>query len=444
MADRYGRHQTSPGGPGDFIGVSKGPPMSPALKRALSDDLPTVVAERESDERRETRLTIYGVGLLQILLVVTAFGFVVMALLGVFGDGQIMEDLSESNIERLANNIGANMQSQLRLDALPRFRHAVDDHTIVYHSAGREALERALAAAQDRQQTDAQREAFARYRQELTQKMIDNQIRDYIAVMNIHRVKDTRQRSSSSDCYVLNSHHARVNPSLPWDVDTKGSGLSEAVAVVAIEASMHNWGKLTTWPVWGARRQNSFAPINIDQDAPDGLCEISFGQIFDENGLASQTILGVTIAWLDTVTQRIIEWDVKLNSAFGFGDASQNIEVIDFLSVMLHELAHCAGLLHSPCSSSVMYPYLNRGQLKRNMTQSDITGFETLYNDKRGFSAATPVPSARRRQISSSDFSDVLAILNQQVLPSSGGEERRASGLFLLFQLTLFGLISSM
>jgi hypothetical protein len=371
--------------------------MTRALRRAmLSDDPPSAIAEGESAARRIDRVTIYGVGILQLLLAISAFAIVVAALLGIVGNSEELNELSSNNVERIANNLQANRHNQIRLDALPQTRVALSRDTFVYRSSGLEAIERALEAVQYRLNTEEQRLTYDAYRRQLEHKLQAlpslKVTGNYVALMTIHRVVPTekeQERRRGSDggaaCYELNSYHARVQPSLAWNLDVRGTSMDQATGMRLIQEAMDKWSALTSWPLWGAIN-NSLSFDGVDQDTPDGICEIAFGQIYEQDGSPSKTILAVTLAWIDTTVRRIAEWDIQFNTAFGFGDASKNPELIDFRSVSLHELGHGFGLLHSDCSDSVMFPYLNRGQVKRELSDADVAGFQALYSDRTGFS----------------------------------------------------------
>ncbi len=53
---------------------------------------------------------------------------------------------------------------------------------------------------------------------------------------------------------------------------------------------------------------------------------------------------------------------------------------IDFISLCLHELGHLVGLLHDEQNSkNIMYPHLNKGQIRRNLTETDTNRISCSY-----------------------------------------------------------------
>ena len=56
-----------------------------------------------------------------------------------------------------------------------------------------------------------------------------------------------------------------------------------------------------------------------------------------------------------------------------------NGDQIDLVSVATHEIGHILGLQHSTDVNAVMYPFLNFGMTKRELSHDDIDGMLALY-----------------------------------------------------------------
>ena len=70
----------------------------------------------------------------------------------------------------------------------------------------------------------------------------------------------------------------------------------------------------------------------------------------------------------------IVNYD---NFSFGINGSST---VFDLKTVILHELGHFLGLKHNDDTTSIMYPSLGRGEVKRSLNTTDISGIRSLYN----------------------------------------------------------------
>lgn len=93
------------------------------------------------------------------------------------------------------------------------------------------------------------------------------------------------------------------------------------------------------------------------------------------------------LAFTGTKTQgKIIHADVLFNfKNFEFGDVEKPTEsqLVDFQSVLTHELGHFLGLNHvdtSIDSVSIMNPTIKKGQSKRYLSNGDISRIKALYN----------------------------------------------------------------
>lgn len=123
----------------------------------------------------------------------------------------------------------------------------------------------------------------------------------------------------------------------------------------------------------------------------DSLYDSYFGifKILSPNWNFTDINSGV-LAFTGTLTQngQIIHADVLFNfQNYSFGDAgdgSYNAQfIIDFESVLTHELGHFLGLNHIAANedpNSVMLPKISRGAVKRILSNGDIIRIKSLYN----------------------------------------------------------------
>jgi hypothetical protein len=99
-------------------------------------------------------------------------------------------------------------------------------------------------------------------------------------------------------------------------------------------------------------------------------------------GDAAQGVLGVT-QFGGEITL-ITGWNYYLGSdpsAIGAGQ-------YDFETVVTHELGHALGLGHSPDTASVMFPYLDTTQVRRQLTNADLTAIATAESGPEPLMAA--------------------------------------------------------
>jgi MYXO-CTERM domain-containing protein len=99
----------------------------------------------------------------------------------------------------------------------------------------------------------------------------------------------------------------------------------------------------------------------------------------------SQT-LGLTTTIYYTNTGEIIDADMEMNNNVVWKVSGTATNQVDVESIVTHEAGHFLGLDHSAPTSAVMYAYYNSsaGEIKRNLTTTDINDVCTVYPNTAG------------------------------------------------------------
>lgn len=157
-----------------------------------------------------------------------------------------------------------------------------------------------------------------------------------------------------------------VNPTNP-------QGLSAAFVTSAISTSAETWDNATSKELF----KDTYA---IDSRAKYGKLDGKNSIVF---GTASPGTIAVTSTWYYTSTGQIVEFDMKFNTYYTWGNASLNSRVMDLRNIATHELGHGVGMIDiyaSSCSNVTMYGYGAIGETnKRTLEQLDINGLLSLY-----------------------------------------------------------------
>jgi len=96
-------------------------------------------------------------------------------------------------------------------------------------------------------------------------------------------------------------------------------------------------------------------------------------------------VIAVTKVWFSPATKQIVEFDIKFNTAWIWGDAENpdTPAVMDLQNIGIHELGHALGLddiYDESCSDVTMYGYSDYGEIsKRDIEEPDIIGINMLY-----------------------------------------------------------------
>lgn len=158
-----------------------------------------------------------------------------------------------------------------------------------------------------------------------------------------------------------------INPTNP-------QGLAEGFVTSAISTSAETWDAATSTELFNdAYAVNYSAQYGVQNYRN----EIDFSDYPDDN------VIAVTSVWYTPVGKRIVEFDMRLNTRFSWGDATVNNATMDLQNIATHELGHGAGLADiysTACSQVTMYGYSAYGETnKRTLGQPDITGMQQMY-----------------------------------------------------------------
>ncbi len=156
-----------------------------------------------------------------------------------------------------------------------------------------------------------------------------------------------------------------INPSNP-------QGLDETLIVNATAISAETWDSATSTDLFGN--------VNVDYSAVYGVQ--NFNNDIDFGNLDAGTI-GVTSVWYTRKGKEIVEFDMRLNTDYMWGNTDITPGYMDIQNIVTHELGHAVGLRDlytNACSSVTMYGYSGYNETsKRSLEQADITGLQRMY-----------------------------------------------------------------
>lgn len=158
-----------------------------------------------------------------------------------------------------------------------------------------------------------------------------------------------------------------INPSNPF-------GISEDFVVTAIYESAEVWDSEVPAELFSDNYIIGYDTVYGEMDFSN---EIMFGDISEPG------VIGVTSIWYTRAGKKILDFDMKLNTNFVWGDAAVDSSVMDIQNIATHELGHAAGpadIYSDSCSHVTMYGYSGYGDTeKRTLESSDITGIRGIY-----------------------------------------------------------------
>jgi hypothetical protein len=145
------------------------------------------------------------------------------------------------------------------------------------------------------------------------------------------------------------------------------------------EISLNTWDSEVLFDIFGTRDTEGIVD-GADSESPDGKNEVEFANLGETNTIAYTIVWGIFYGppW----QRELVEWDVVFNSAYPFGDADANPEVMDYQNIATHEFGHALGLAHpdDSCTEETMYRYADYGETKkRDLNTGDIAGIKELY-----------------------------------------------------------------
>ena len=158
-----------------------------------------------------------------------------------------------------------------------------------------------------------------------------------------------------------------INPSNP-------EGLSESFVTSAISTSAETWDTSTASELFN----NVYG---IDYTATYGIQ--NFVNVVDFGDYPDDRVIAVTSVWYTPVGRQIVEFDIRFNTRFSWGNADLNPGLMDLQNIATHELGHSFGLADiysTACAEVTMYGYSTEGEVKkRTLEQPDIIGIQKLY-----------------------------------------------------------------
>ncbi len=210
---------------------------------------------------------------------------------------------------------------------------------------------------------------------------IEDPIRGIAKAEFIHSEKDNQRNivtssfvPTSGTCY---GTFATWNNNLPINYvinPTNNQRLSSDIITSAIFTSAETWDIATG--------KELFRDIYIiNKIAQYGKFDRKNSIVF---GSTNPGTIAVTSIWYYTSTGQIVEFDMKLNSYYTWGNSDLTSNVMDIQNIVTHEFGHGIGMNDiyiDTCSNVTMYGYGNIGETKkRSLELEDINGLLSLYS----------------------------------------------------------------
>jgi hypothetical protein len=165
--------------------------------------------------------------------------------------------------------------------------------------------------------------------------------------------------------------------SLPVDYvinPTNQDGLTENFITSTIASSAEVWDDTTSQELF-----NNVYEVN--NSALYGVQNFKNAIVFDNDG--DNNVIGITSVWYTRRGKQIVEFDIKFNDYYLWGDATASSSFMDLANIATHELGHAIGMddiYSTSCSEVTMYGYSGYGETKkRDLEPADITGLQSIY-----------------------------------------------------------------
>lgn len=196
-----------------------------------------------------------------------------------------------------------------------------------------------------------------------------------IRVDFIHYVKPENPGKSgkTENCYKLMGVKWKSLP-VNYVINPSNSGLDESFVTSTIQTSAETWDASTTSELFNDSYTVNYTATYGVQDFVNA---IDFGDYPNDN------VIAVTSVWYTPVGRQIVEFDMRFNTRFSWGDALVNSALMDLQNIAVHELGHSVGLADiysTTCTEVTMYGYSTEGETKkRSLETPDITGLQKMY-----------------------------------------------------------------